>query len=169
MTGRDLIIYLSFKYKQNWQDIYHAVKNREGLPQDLSYSDAEKEVLSVSKNLKGKAITILDPEYPEMLKSSTKTPPFVILLNEDDRILFDDTTSKDICEYFSFENESLELYNEMLKQATDMGMEEEFVFSYQLLISIGFNKAEACRSAMHVCQIYQARGTKPAQPGTPPC
>jgi DNA processing protein len=85
ITGRKIIIYLAMKYQGNWNKIYEAIKQKE-----LVSEEVVEETLS---QLKSKVVTIIDENYPEMLKKSYK-PPFVLfyygnlnLLNDSKRLL----------------------------------------------------------------------------------
>ena len=74
---RNVIIYLSIKYKGNWQDIYNAIKRKE-----KPDSDFEEVLNSVTSNV----ITILDKNYPKFF-SSIYQPPFVIFYKGDISLL----------------------------------------------------------------------------------
>jgi DNA processing protein len=69
ITGRDVVIYFSVKYAGDWAKIYAAMQARE----DFLEQDVHKAV----SGLKCKAITIIDEEYPAILKKIYK-PPFVL-------------------------------------------------------------------------------------------
>jgi len=69
MTGRDILIFLSLKYKGCWDDIYGAIKRKEPID-DLSFND-------LMATLKAETMTIIDKNYPEHLKQCHK-PPFVL-------------------------------------------------------------------------------------------
>lgn len=69
MTSRKLLIYLATIYKGDWDKIYEALQAKEKI--------SEKRIEKVYSNLKSKAVTIVDSDYPEPLKCCTK-PPFVI-------------------------------------------------------------------------------------------
>lgn len=69
MTGRDILIHLSTLNDGNWDRIYADIKKKRPITED----DVKD---SVAK-LKCKAVTILDEEYPEFLKSISR-PPFVL-------------------------------------------------------------------------------------------
>ncbi|MFA5421849.1 MAG: DNA-processing protein DprA [Bacilli bacterium] len=69
MTGRDILIYLSLKYKGCWDDIYGAIKRKEPID-DVSFND-------LMATLKAETITIIDKNYPDHLKQCHK-PPFVL-------------------------------------------------------------------------------------------
>ena len=69
MLVRDIIIYFSLKYKGNFTSIYEAINRLE--PAD------EKEYEVLKSKVKCGMVTILDNEYPEILKTINK-PPFVL-------------------------------------------------------------------------------------------
>jgi len=69
MNGRDILIYLSIKYKGDWDDIYGAIKRKEHIDES-SFND-------LTSLVKAKTLTILDKAYPEHLKQCHK-PPFVL-------------------------------------------------------------------------------------------
>ena len=64
--GRKALIYLAIRERGNWDAIYHAMKKLECPP--------EEEVNAVLKSIRSKAVTILDPEYPQQLKNVYKAP-----------------------------------------------------------------------------------------------
>ena len=70
MTGRDLIIYLSYVNGGHWTKIYDAIKTK-------NYVADEEEVDRVVSSIKAKTITTFDNEYPEALKN-IQMPPFVL-------------------------------------------------------------------------------------------
>lgn len=78
MTGRDILIYLSLRYKGCWDDIYGAIKRKEPID-----DDAYKEAMAT---LKSEALTIIDKNYPEHLKQCHK-PPFVLFYYGDISLL----------------------------------------------------------------------------------
>ena len=69
MEGKEILLYLSIKYKGNWEAIYNAINQKEKL--------SENEVKILNSTIKSKYVTILDKEYPEYLKSIFR-PPFVL-------------------------------------------------------------------------------------------
>ena len=71
LSARDILLYLTLKYGNDWDKIYASIQNRE----DIDYEDAEK----VLDEYPGECITILDEEYPAILKQCYK-PPFVLLI-----------------------------------------------------------------------------------------
>ncbi len=73
-NGSDILIYLSVKYRGNWDKIYDAINQREEVDQE--------EVQKMYRNLHYKAITLFDNEYPEHLKNIFK-PPFVLYYDGD--------------------------------------------------------------------------------------
>jgi len=71
LSSRDILLYLTLKYNGDWDKIYNAIRNKE----DIDYKDAEK----VLDEYPGEYITMLDEEYPAILKQCYK-PPFVLLI-----------------------------------------------------------------------------------------
>lgn len=71
LSAREILLYFTLKYGGDWDKIYAAIYNKE----DIDYEDAEK-VLDECPN---EYITMLDKEYPEILKHTYK-PPFVLLI-----------------------------------------------------------------------------------------
>lgn len=71
LNSREILLYLTLKYGNDWDKIYQAIRSRE----DIDYEDAEK----VVNECPNEYITILDEEYPEILKHTYK-PPFVLLI-----------------------------------------------------------------------------------------
>jgi DNA processing protein len=69
LKGREIIIYLSIKYRGDWNKIYAAIKAKEMVDEE----EVNKEVSS----LPCKTVAIIDEEYPESLKKIYK-PPFVL-------------------------------------------------------------------------------------------
>lgn len=65
-TGRDALIALAIMHGGDWRAMYEAVKSRSTIPEE-AYAKADGV----------KAVTILDPEYPQTLKN-THQPPFVL-------------------------------------------------------------------------------------------
>lgn len=70
VKGRDLLIYLSVTYEGDWDKIYDAIKRKE---KNFTSEDVDRAVLSI----KAKTITLLDNNYPEILKKCYR-PPFVL-------------------------------------------------------------------------------------------
>lgn len=75
MTNEELLLRLCFDYKFNWTHVYEAIsKNKD--PDANNDKDFEKFLKDLKDN-KYKWVTLLDPEYPNVLKNSYR-PPFVI-------------------------------------------------------------------------------------------
>ena len=72
---REILISLSIKFNGDWDLIYQSLK----LQKDY---DDEQEILRNCQNLKCKAVTIMDPEYPKQLYRVSK-PPFVLFYEGD--------------------------------------------------------------------------------------
>ena len=75
MQPREILISLSIKFGGDWDLIYQSLKLKK------DYED-EQEILENCQNLKCKAVTIMDPEYPEQLNRVAK-PPFVLFYEGD--------------------------------------------------------------------------------------
>ena len=69
IKGRDLLVYLSVKYKGNWDEMYQAIQQRE----KVSFEEVDEAL----KNNKANYITCVDSEYPDCLKG-VYHPPFVL-------------------------------------------------------------------------------------------
>lgn len=72
MTMRTVIIYFAIKYKNNWQSIYDALTKWEFVP--LEKLEIIQKAIDEGKV---KAITIIDDDYPNLLKECWN-PPFII-------------------------------------------------------------------------------------------
>ncbi len=70
VKGRDLLIYLSVTYEGDWHKIFDAIKRKE---KNFTVDDVDQAVTSV----KAKTTTLLDDDYPEILKKC-HYPPFVL-------------------------------------------------------------------------------------------
>ncbi len=75
MQPREILISLAVKFDGDWILIYHSIKLKK-------YYEDEEEVLRNCRNIKCKALTIMDPEYPQQLKQ-VKKPPFVLFYEGD--------------------------------------------------------------------------------------
>lgn len=76
-----IIFYFTIKYKNNFLDIYNALKNKEIVDQ--------KELDELEKRFKSgeiKGITLLSDKYPEKLKHKDN-PPFVIWEKEPQELI----------------------------------------------------------------------------------
>jgi hypothetical protein len=85
IKGRDILVYLAIKYRNVWDDVYKAIKEKELVD--------EEEIKSALEGLKGSTIVIIDEEYPEEFKKILK-PPFVIFLSKEDRQAIGDESSQ---------------------------------------------------------------------------
>ena len=70
MTGRELLIYLSYVNGGHWHKIFKIIK-------DKKYEVSEEEVQKVLSSIKSNVVTTLDKEFPDILKT-INMPPFVI-------------------------------------------------------------------------------------------
>ncbi|MFA7385104.1 MAG: DNA-processing protein DprA [Bacilli bacterium] len=80
MKARNILIFLSLKYQGDWDLIYSAISAREKL--DLN------EVDQAIEKLPYQCLTLLDSQYPEILKRYHK-PPFVLFYYGDISLLAD--------------------------------------------------------------------------------
>ena len=69
LKGKDILVFLSIKYQGDWNSIYQAIKNKELVD--------ETQVQEAISKIDDKIVTIIDEDYPEMLKKIYK-PPFVV-------------------------------------------------------------------------------------------
>lgn len=96
MSARNILIYLAVVNNGDWQKIYNQITEHEPLD--------EKVVEATANKIKSKAVTILDDDYPEPLKTVYR-PPFVVFyhgdlsLIKDKRKLLSVVGSRDISEY----------------------------------------------------------------------
>lgn len=79
MTARDILIALSVGHSGDWPAIYADVSARKEVDRD--------EVASISRGIGGKAITILDGNYPKQLVDKGQRPPFVLYFDGDADLL----------------------------------------------------------------------------------
>ena len=75
---RDILLYFSYKYKGDWQGIFTALQNKENVD--------EKEIDDIVKKVGNNYITILDEDYPSILKNIYR-PPFVLYYKGDKSLL----------------------------------------------------------------------------------
>ena len=78
MQGRDILVYLSFKYQGQFEKILAAVKAKEEIK--------EEDINNTLKKINANYITILDSDYPVSLKQMYM-PPFVIYYYGDKSLL----------------------------------------------------------------------------------
>jgi len=74
MTGREACVYLSLKYKGEWEEIYRAIREKER--PDWEEFDRLKATNS------GQYVTLCDAEYPQAFKVVEK-PPFAVFYHGD--------------------------------------------------------------------------------------
>ena len=77
----EILIYLAIKYEGDWGKIYETLH-------DKLYIFNDEEIRKTLSEMKSKAVTILDSDYPEQLKESFK-PPFVLFYYGDITLLKD--------------------------------------------------------------------------------
>lgn len=80
MEARNILIYLSLKYDGDWNKIYNAIKTKENVDKDAVEKCIEK--------IKCKAVTLIDDNYPSILKEISN-PPFVIFYYGDLTLISD--------------------------------------------------------------------------------
>lgn len=78
MSARQCLIYWSIMFKGDWDQIYRKICERE--------YPSKEEMDKVTEGLTCNAVTFVDPEYPEYLKSIFK-PPFVLYYEGDISLL----------------------------------------------------------------------------------
>ncbi len=74
LSAKTILLYLSVKYKGDWQSIYEAIRRREKF--------SHEEALEIEKSVKCKVLAITDSEYPDSLKGCFK-PPFILYYEGD--------------------------------------------------------------------------------------
>ena len=74
MDGRQLLIYLSIIYKGDWKQIDSAIRGRQYV--------SDEEAKRVCKRNKSPVVTIVDQNYPPLLRE-TPAPPFVLYYRGD--------------------------------------------------------------------------------------
>ena len=81
ISSREILIYLAIIFKGDWYRIYNfAVQHYELPPDELVREELKK--------LDSEAVTILDPEYPEVLRQLVQ-PPFVLFYHGDISLIHD--------------------------------------------------------------------------------
>jgi hypothetical protein len=91
LTGRMIITYLAIKHNNVWGKIYLSIKDKEMVNESDIYNSLSK--------ISGDYVTIVDDDYPDVLKK-LKFPPFVVFLDESDRQNFNDLSSDAYLKYF---------------------------------------------------------------------
>lgn len=81
MTARDILILLSVKNKGNWEDIFLDIRTKASIS-----DEAVQEVLEKLEVAGVKTITLIDDNYPELLRHTYK-PPFVLFYTGDGKLL----------------------------------------------------------------------------------
>lgn len=84
MTGRDMLIALSIVHKGNTKEITNAIRERKALQ-----GEAERLAEHWSDEVRCKAVTFIDPEYPKSLKKSPN-PPLVLFYYGDLSLIQDE-------------------------------------------------------------------------------
>src|SRR5574344_243351 len=85
ITGNDILLYLSYKYKSNWEGRMEAIKRRDEI--------RVEEIKGIKDKVKSKYVTMVDKEYPEYLKTLGH-PPFVLFYKGDLNLLSYDSTHR---------------------------------------------------------------------------
>lgn len=80
MESRKVLIYLATKFRGNWNKIFDFIKSKENIE--------EEDVNKVYANMKSKAVTMVDEDYPVALKTIYK-PPFVLFYHGDISLIQD--------------------------------------------------------------------------------
>lgn len=75
ITAKELLVYLTIKYKGSWDAIYRHIKTK----QPLDNEDLKKTLENVDLN---GFIAMTDDDYPDSLKELEK-PPFVVKRERD--------------------------------------------------------------------------------------
>ena len=78
MNTRELLLYLTLKLNGDWDNILDFIKKKCRVDKN--------ELENYVNGFSGNYITLLDPEYPECLKTSRK-PPFVLFYKGDINLL----------------------------------------------------------------------------------
>lgn len=69
LSAKTVLVYLSIKYKGDWNSIFEAIRKKESFPHE--------EAIEAEKSIKCNILAITDPEYPDALKTCCK-PPFIL-------------------------------------------------------------------------------------------
>ncbi|AWX42862.1 DNA processing protein SMF [Metamycoplasma cloacale] len=77
----EYLLYFVYKYKGNWDEIYHALKNFELIDSDYHNQIKKQQEMSTSKY-----VTVLDDGYPDVLVNADKMP-FLIFYRGDLKLL----------------------------------------------------------------------------------
>ncbi len=80
LKGRELIIYLTMKYKADWDKVFYAIRFKEPI--------IEEEAREYLNKITSNVCSILDPEYPDHLKNIYH-PPFALFYYGDISLISD--------------------------------------------------------------------------------
>ena len=80
VTAREILLTLSFKYKGDWMKVYEAIKKKEPIK-----DEEKKEAIDKTK---ANFVTLVDPDYPEFLKTISQ-PPFLFYYYGDKSLLLE--------------------------------------------------------------------------------
>ncbi len=80
MKANELLLYLSCKYDGDWHKLYQAIKVREGVRPD--------DVVDFAKKFTTPYVTIVDEDYPSILKEC-RQPPFVLFYRGNIKLIKD--------------------------------------------------------------------------------
>lgn len=83
-NARELLACLAVMFDNNFELMYKAIKER------IPITDAE--YVNFNKSIKGDYLTIIDDDYPQILKESPQ-PPLVLFFDEEDRKKINDQTT----------------------------------------------------------------------------
>lgn len=94
VNGRDVLLAFALKYNNDWQKIYDAIKNKEELKGDIL--DSNDKYLASLKAKGWKCISLIDKDYPEILKHVNKIP-FVVFTKDPKNIINSDLDGYSFC------------------------------------------------------------------------
>jgi DNA processing protein len=153
MKGRDILLYLAIKYRNNWDAMYEAIKEKELIN--------EEDLAPALEKIKGEVITIIDDNYPQEFKTKLK-PPFVIFLSEEDKkSIGDDSFQVDV----DTDEKGMKLEEFIVKMYVDDILWDEFELfagslkeAEDILESSDFEIEEAIPGAFYNALLLDAKG-----------
>jgi len=86
-TGREVLITVAVMYNNKWDDMFEHIKDKRNISED-SFEQAKPFFTS-------KVLTIIDPDYPDVLRAIEK-PPFVVFFDRKDQLINLDFSSPEI-------------------------------------------------------------------------
>lgn len=111
-TARDYLINFAIIHKGDWNAIHSAIKSSE--------KHSDEEILENISSLKCKAVTVLDPEYPQQLRKISN-PPFVLFYKGDINLIQDGSACVSIVGAKNADAGSLKQAEEIAKALSDSG------------------------------------------------